>query len=352
MRILHIAETLKGGVASVINVITSDNLSENIICGPAEHKSYIESDNFIGFKGSSRGMFRTMLFIITVIKAVFKVKPDIVHLHSSISILVIPFILPLKLTRNFKIVYQPHGVFYDPQKSGKNVIKNTIKLIELFLGKFVDKVIAISFYESNFLNKVFNNKTTVLYNPCTNMPTKLCKNSHLIKDRYYLFIGRLDEQKGYDLLIDNWSKVSDSILIVIGDTVIGSFDKSKIANENIRFLGWQNKNEISQLLFDAEALIVPSRWEGFGLVAIEAMAHGVPVIASNRGALPEIVTSTTGAIFELDNFSASLKGALSIIEKKDNTDLRASCINYSKKFNSASYINELHNLYSKLLKDK
>ncbi|MDD8057633.1 glycosyltransferase family 4 protein [Shewanella metallivivens] len=346
------AETLKGGIASVINVITLDDLSESFVCGPDEHEDYIESNNFIGFKGSSRGVFRTVLFVTAAVKAVFKIKPDIVHLHSSIAILVVPFIFPLKLTGNFKIVYQPHGVFYDPQKRGKNIIKNIIILIEFLLGKLVDKVIAISLYESKLLNKVFNSKTTVLYNPCTNMPMNLNLNSNLIKERYYLFIGRLDEQKGYDLLIKNWSFVSDSTLKIVGENVIGNFDKSKVTNENIIFLGWQNKDEISQLLFGAEALIVPSRWEGFGLVAIEAMAHGVPVIASNRGALPEIVTNDIGSIFELDNFSASLKESIAAIQQKDNVYLRNNCIAYSKKFNSTNYINELHNLYKKLSKDK
>ena len=54
-------------------------------------------------------------------------------------------------------------------------------------------------------------------------------------------------------------------------------------------LGWLNEREIRGQLDAADVLVVPSRWEGFGLVALEAMRAGRMVIASNVGGLPEIV---------------------------------------------------------------
>ena len=50
-----------------------------------------------------------------------------------------------------------------------------------------------------------------------------------------------------------------------------------------------------------DAVIVPSRWEGFGLIAIEGMRAGKAIIVSNRGALPEIVDQHTGLTFDIEN---------------------------------------------------
>lgn len=54
-----------------------------------------------------------------------------------------------------------------------------------------------------------------------------------------------------------------------------------------------------------DAVIVPSRWEGFGLVVIEAMKNYKPVIVSNRGALPELIKEEQdGYIFDMENLSS------------------------------------------------
>ena len=118
-----------------------------------------------------------------------------------------------------------------------------------------------------------------------------------IRKKFFLIIGRHNPHKNLERVIKAFSlaKINNYKLVFVG-----SFDKRhtpnlmKIIDElNIRHLciwkGWINDDEKLLLLNECQALIIASLWEGFGLPALEAMACGTPVIASERGALPEVL---------------------------------------------------------------
>ena len=88
-------------------------------------------------------------------------------------------------------------------------------------------------------------------------------------------------------------------LHVIGACV--NEDRTEEPASNVNILGWLPRHAIDRYYAAADAVVMPSRWEGFGLVAIEAMRNGTAVIVSNRGALPELVEDgKTGHVFDLD----------------------------------------------------
>jgi glycosyltransferase involved in cell wall biosynthesis len=68
----------------------------------------------------------------------------------------------------------------------------------------------------------------------------------------------------------------------------------------VHFTGYLDDSELVELLNGAAALVFPSLWEGFGLPAVEAMSCGVPVLASNRSSLPEVV-GDAGLYFDPEN---------------------------------------------------
>tara|TARA_B100000579_G_scaffold238199_1_gene195318 strand:+ start:303 stop:1367 length:1065 start_codon:yes stop_codon:yes gene_type:complete len=118
-----------------------------------------------------------------------------------------------------------------------------------------------------------------------------------IRKKFFLIIGRHNPHKNLERVIKAFSfaKIKDYKLVFVG-----SFDVRytpsliKIIDElNIRHLcvwkGWITDYEKLLLLNECQALIIASLWEGFGLPALEAMACGTPVIASERGALPEVL---------------------------------------------------------------
>jgi len=82
--------------------------------------------------------------------------------------------------------------------------------------------------------------------------------------------------------------------------------------EHVHFTGYIDDEALTELLNGAYALVFPSLWEGFGLPAVEAMACGVPVLASRRGSLPEVI-GEAGLYFEPEDPSAIAASVLSLL---------------------------------------
>jgi glycosyltransferase involved in cell wall biosynthesis len=113
------------------------------------------------------------------------------------------------------------------------------------------------------------------------------------KGGYFVYVGRLSEEKGIRTLIDAWKTLPDPIPIlkIVGSGPLDEFIKSTAATlPQITLLGGRRPEEVLEIVGRAEALIFPSEWyETFGRVAMEAYAVGTPVIGSDIGAVAEIV---------------------------------------------------------------
>ena len=134
---------------------------------------------------------------------------------------------------------------------------------------------------------------------------------------YALFVGRLAPEKGLDLLLDVWHR--DRLpLRIVGDGPLRPHLEQRVHKEgrtNVSFAGYQDRRGVDQFLRNARFLVMPSIWfEIFGLVVIEAYAHGVPVIAPRLGAMADVVQDgTSGLLFQVNN-REDLAVALSRLE--------------------------------------
>lgn len=117
-----------------------------------------------------------------------------------------------------------------------------------------------------------------------------------------IFVGRLDGVKGVDVLIRAISMMNDSRdnmeLLIVGDgpqrNELQALTHKLRVSEIITFLG--TRRDIAPLLKNADIKVMPSYWEGLGIAAIEAMAAGIPVIASNVAGLNEVVRHEVSGI--------------------------------------------------------
>ncbi len=130
------------------------------------------------------------------------------------------------------------------------------------------------------------------------------------EDYVVIFCGRLFEGKGVLELIRSFKSLPDCLkLLIIGtfDDLNGEFAKdfqSEVGQleDKVRVIGYVNYNEIYQYYALADLQVIPSKWEeAAGLVAIEGMVRGVPIIATKAGGMVEYIDDACALIIEKDN---------------------------------------------------
>jgi len=128
--------------------------------------------------------------------------------------------------------------------------------------------------------------------------------------RRLLFVGRFDRQKGVDILLEALRELRDSTFAyLVGSAVLNDGAALKLP-DNVRTTGWLSAADLTAYYETADVLVAPSRWEGFGLTAVEAMRAGLPVIASRVGGLAEVVEHDVTGLLVEPNSSAALVSAI------------------------------------------
>lgn len=330
MIIAHIAETISGGVSTVLNSLYNNQLKDpevrHIYILIPEHqiKSFSafrsEKSTVVLFGGKNR-LSRVASLALCLLNN-RHIKADIVHLHSTFAGLAYR-LLPIKI--HGKIIYQPHGISFDKDRIKSRIKRAIYSKVELALSKKTHKTIAISVHEKTQIEEAGIKNCFLARN---GVPETIIDRHYLEKKRdRYIFIGRLDHQKGLDILLASWTSLNLPYdLAIAGQSILKNSSAQEVKDSRIKYLGWVDPKDIDELIFHAKAIIVPSRWEGFGLVVAEAFRNGTPVIASRKGALPEIVSEgKTGFLFDLESAPQSLLIAIQRLEQSDSANLSKNC---------------------------
>lgn len=135
---------------------------------------------------------------------------------------------------------------------------------------------------------------------------------------YFVYIGRLDDIKGIKFLVEAWKNIDKDINLYIIGTGPEEEKLKHIISENrlnnVKLLGFIEREDAFKVIEKSRAIIVPSQWnEPFGMVIIEAFSKSVPVIASNIGSIPYIVTNNLDGILIKHNDNFELKKAVNTI---------------------------------------
>ena len=235
-------------------------------------------------------------------RTIRRFRPDIVHLHSSFAGAIVRILLAFRRDRP-RIAYCPHGWAFSMEIPDRR--KRAYAAVERRLSGVTDLIHNVSQSEQD-LAVVYGlpaSKMRVLPNGIawTPAPRRQARSGPL----RFIFIGRLDRQKGVDILLDTIRRfpLERFRFDIVGSGILSGGTSDHLATgPNVTFHGWLARKETLALLQRADALVMPSRWDAAPIVAIEAMRAGIPVVGSNRGAIPEIVGDGVGGrIFDIDD---------------------------------------------------
>lgn len=143
-----------------------------------------------------------------------------------------------------------------------------------------------------------------------------------VRPPYVLFVGLAQPRKNLETIATVFGRLAarraDLSLVIAGEDGyaegrLGALLKETGAVERVRLTGYVSEAELPALYSGAGLLLFPSRDEGFGLPVLEAMACGCPVVASDRGALPEVV-GDGGLCFRPDALDALEEAATRLLE--------------------------------------
>jgi glycosyltransferase involved in cell wall biosynthesis len=165
--------------------------------------------------------------------------------------------------------------------------------------------------------------------------------------KYIAAIGRLEEEKGFDILIDAMAKIPNVKLKIAGD---GSMKKALIKrvknhqlSDRIEFVGELTRVEVRELISHSQFLVLSSRYETFGNVLLEALACGKPVVSTRCGGPEEIVTDTSGYLSEINanDLGATISKMIENLSDFDSAEIKKEV---EKKFAPIVWMDRLESL--------
>ncbi len=169
-----------------------------------------------------------------------------------------------------------------------------------------------------------------------------------------LFAGKMTRFKGIDVLLDAAAifqrDLPDALLVLAGhgeERAALEAQAAALGLQNVHFIGNVSQQQLADLYRAADIDLVPSRREPFGLVAVEAMACGTPVVATNQGGLPDFVNSAVGELVNPEDARDLARGVTETLQRAlADPGWRDRVAAYAREnYSQAAIIRELDELY-------
>ena len=169
-----------------------------------------------------------------------------------------------------------------------------------------------------------------------------------------LYVGRLSPEKQIERLRPALQQLPDTRLVLVGDGPARASLERHFADLPVTFMGYLRGERLSQAYASADVFVFPSRLETFGLVVIEAMAAGLPVVAARVGGVADVVSEgETGYTFDSGDMSGLLHGLRETITDPGKTRrMGRQARAYAETQSWDAIMDELVEVYSELITDR
>ena len=227
-------------------------------------------------------------------------RPDIVYAHYLFNS---HMALPLKEQLSIPFVAIEHWSHLN-----NDVLSQRVRKLGNDVYYHVDKVLSVSLATSNRLRQHFDIDSPVCYNMIDNKSFTYLPNRSSNSKMAFVTVGRNQYRKGFDVLIEALNRMDPKIdcsLHVIGSGDWGDIellvDKYGL-NDKVKFWGaLDERSDVVKIMRESDVFVLPSRKETFGVVYVEAMMMGLPVIATPCRGPEEYVNETNGLLVPIDD---------------------------------------------------
>ena len=288
-------------------------------------------------------------FDISLYKKLYKFinaeRPDVIHTHLNVDKYVVPTCKILGINKVFHTVHNIASL--EQKKTDRYLTKAFVKLKWLTLvgiSPEIKKSICDEYrLKSSRVPMIFNGRDLTDY---------LAKSSYTVEnDIKILHIGRFSKQKNHEMLIDAFNDFLHECkgnLFLAGEGELQPEIQQKVQKlglaERVIFLGLQS--DVHKLMYSMDVFVLPSLYEGMPITLIEAMAVGMPIVATNVGGVQDMISDgKSGLLTNVDKNEI----ADALIRVACNRALRESIgrVAYleSKKYNMETMVNEYDKIY-------
>ena len=308
-------------------------------------------------KSDSYDLFRVVRCLFKLINLIHGKSYDLIHTHGYLADLL--GILVSKIS-NVPIISTCHGFIYE------GITLSFYNKLDCFALKYIDRIISVSeplkldLVKSGIKkDKIVVIKNTPDFSQCNDDTSGIrnhLRNSIKVTSNDILigYIGRLSAEKGLTFLLNSIKLLDNNQqqikLVVIGEgpqknELMVLSDRNRLSS-NVIFTGFQ-KN-IDEWLKAIDIFVLPSLTEGSPMVLLEAMAHGVPCIASDVGGIPQIIEHNVNGMLVPPSKPDELAWAINALNK--NSILRDKISNNAKNkiaqdYNIKEWANAIQRIY-------
>ncbi|PUV22961.1 glycosyltransferase [Sphingobacterium athyrii] len=356
MKVLHVINNLGVGGAESLLVsmipLLRENLQIDIVLLDGQDTPFLQDlkkSKHLNIISLSKGSIYNPIHIFRLILIIRKYELVHVHLFPAMYFAAVAKFLSFS---NVKLVFTEHS-------TGNRRLKSSLfRIIDRIIYLHYSKIICITPEVKDILISLGVNKSKlcVIYNGIEIVKFARARGydratfGYLPSDIILIMVAGFRREKDHSSVVKALSRLDHRYkLLLVGE----GYQKNQVLEEVLN-LGLENRvqfigvrNDIDRLLKTCDIGILSSHWEGFGIAAVEAMAAGLPIVASNVSGLSEVVDGG-GLLFKKGNITDLVSKIVSLEEKDYYSNIQRKCLDKAKQYDLKTTVNQLLMLYKTL----